>query len=384
MKKFSEYATVVLFCGIILTLSVLFLALPDQAFSQQENRTLATAPSLNADSFFSGQFASDLNIYIADQFPFRNSFLQVRSFFELMLGKGENNGVLYSYDQLAVKEFDAYKSRMEITEDTDQIYLDTVKAQLEVLNRFSASLEIPMVTVLPGRTIDVCESAFAYERPDGDGVFEAMNALLDENAGYIDTLSLLRDLYDGGEYVMYKTDHHWTTLGAYYVYCEIMKELGKEDRIVAPDRFEKELIADFSGTTAAKGNFPVYARDSLELWHLPDDGEYTVTVDGEPLDGFYERSYLDVADKYSVFLDGTHNVTEIRKSGEERETLLIAKDSFANCLIPFLAREYDIVALNLRTNTALSAAVETYSADALLIVYNVENIITSADLGNLK
>jgi hypothetical protein len=63
---------------------------------------------------------------------------------------------------------------------------------------------------------------------------------------------------------------------------------------------------------------------------------------------------------------------------------LIAKDSFANCLIPFLAREYDIVALNLRTNTALSAAVETYSADALLIVYNVENIITSADLGNLK
>ena len=122
----------------------------------------------------------------------------------------------------------------------------------------------------------------------------------------------------------------------------------------------------------------------MELWHLPDDGEYTVTVDGEPLDGFYERSYLDVADKYSVFLDGTHNVTEIRKPGEERETLLIAKDSFANCLIPFLAREYDIVALNLRTNTALSAAVETYSADALLIVYNVENIITSADLGNLK
>lgn len=384
MKRASEFATVILFCVVIFSLSLLFVLLPDQSFSQQENRNLAQFPDFNGDAFFSGEFASDLNVYFADQFPLRDGFVNLRASAELFLGKGENNGVLYSYDQLAVKDFNAYQSRMLITNDTDRIYLDTVKAQLQVVDRFANSIDIPMVTVLPGRTIDVCDNAFSYDRPDGDAVFDAMSALLSEDCGYIDTLTLLRTRYDSGEYVMYKTDHHWTTLGAYYVYCEIMKEFGREDNIIPAEEFTIEYVEEFSGTTAAKANFLFYQKDSLELWHLSDDDTYTVTADGAPLDGFYARSYLDIADKYSVFLDGTHNVTEIRKNGEERDTLLIAKDSFANSLIPFLAREFDIVALNLRTNTALSAAIETYNADALLIVYNVENIITSADLGNLK
>lgn len=384
MKRFSEYATVVLFCLILFSLTILFVLIPDREFSEKENRDLASFPTFNKDTFFSGQFATDLNVYFADQFPFRNAFVNLQAGTELLLGKGENNGVLYSYDQLAVKDFNAYQSRMHITNNTDHIYLDTVKAQLNVLDKFAVSVHIPMATVLPGRTIDVCDNAFSYDRPDGDAVFEAMKDLLSEDCGYIDSLSILRERFDSGEYVTYKTDHHWTTLGAYYVYCEIMKEFGREDKIIPAKDFEIEYVENFSGTTAAKANFPFYSKDTLELWHLPDDDSYTVTVDGTALDGFYARSYLDASDKYSVFLDGTHNVTEIRKNGEDRDTLLIAKDSFANCLIPFLAREFDIVALNLRTNTNLTAAIETYSADALLIVYNVENIITSADLGNLK
>ena len=384
MKKYSEYATVILFCMILFGLSALFLILPDKDFSQQENRDLAAFPTFNSETFFSGDFASDLNEYFADQFPFRNTFVNLQASAELLLGKGENNGVLYSYDQLAAKDFNAYQSRMLITKNTDRIYLDTVKAQLSVLNQFSQNVEIPMVTVLPGRTIDVCDNAFAYNRPDGDAVFDAMSALLSDTCGYVDSMSLLRDHFDSGEYVMYKTDHHWTTAGAYYVYIEIMTEVGREDRIIPKDFFEIEYVENFSGTTAAKANFPFYQKDVLEIWHLSDDQDYTVTVDGMTLDGFYARSYLNVSDKYSVFLDGTHNITEIRKNGEKRDTLLIAKDSFANCLIPFLAREFDIVALNLRTNANLSEAIKTYSANALLIVYNVENIITSADLGNLK
>ena len=384
MKKVSEYVTAISFCTILFALSILFVLFPDKEFSEHENRDLAQFPAFDGESFFSGEFATELNVYFADQFPFRNAFVNLRAGTELLLGKNENNGVLYSYGQLAVKDFNAYQSRMLITNDTDRIYLDTVKAQLQIVDRFAQTLEIPMVTILPGRTVDVCDDAFNYNRPDGDAVFDAMNALLSEDCGYIDTLSLLRNKFNSGEYVMYKTDHHWTTLGAYYAYCEIMKELGKEADIISKDAFEIEVVRDFSGTTAAKANFPFYQKDTLELWHLPDDGDYTVSVDGKPLDGFYARSYLEVSDKYSVFLDGTHNVTEIRKNGEERDTLLIAKDSFANSLIPFLAREFDIVALNLRTNTNLSEAIETYGADALLIVYNVENIITSADLGNLK
>lgn len=365
-------------------LAVLFLVMPGRDFSEQENRALASAPALDKESFFSGEFAEDANIYFADQFPFRDQFVKLKSAAELALFKNENNGVLYSYDQLAVRDFNAYRSRIHIAEDTDRIYKDTVKAQLGSVEKLGRNLGVPLVTVIPPRTIDVADSAFAYDRPDGDIAFELMNEVLSEKAGYIDTLSLLREKYECGEYVSYRTDHHWTTLGAYYVYCEIMTRLGAGEAIIPKEAFEIERIEGFSGTTAARANFPFYKKDVLELWHLPDDGDYTVIADGSELSGFYSRGFLETSDKYSVFIDGTHNKTEITKNGEDRKTLLIAKDSFANSLIPFLAREFNIVALNLQSNTMLSAAAEEYGADAVLIVYNTENLITNGALGNVK
>ena len=384
MRKKSELLTVILFCGVLAFMSVLFVVIPDRAFSQQENRDLATFPELNQETFFSGKFAEALNEYFADQFPFRDQFVNLRAATEQLLLKGSNNGVLYDYDQLAVYEFDSYHSLKEISKGTDRLYLDTIQIQFDALDRLGSSLPVPLITVLPPRTIDVTDGIYAYDRPDGDVAFEMMKDTLSENAGYIDTLSLLREKYQKGEYVIYRTDHHWTTLGAYYVYCEIMKELGKEDRIIPKDQFQITQIEDFSGTTAAKGKFPFYQSDVLELWKFHDEKEYEITFDNISFDGFYSEDYLQGSDKYSVFLDGTHNVTTIKKSGQKRETLLIAKDSFANCLIPFLAREYDIVALNLRTFTDLSFLAEAYSASAVLVVYNMENIMTSADLALVK
>lgn len=383
MHKRSELVTVIIFCLVVGVLAVSFWIIPDKAFSEQENRNLEQFPSFSADSFFSGGFSKAINVYYADQFPLRDSFVSLKSQSELLFLKGENNGVLYNKNQLAVKDFNAYQSRIKITENTDRIYLDSLKAQLKSVDKLGESLDVPLVTVLPPRTVDIADSVFLYDRPDGDKPFELMNEL-SEKTGYIDTLSLLRPKYESGEYVYYRTDHHWTTAGAYYTYCEIMKQLGREDKIIPRDRFEIEAVQDFSGTTAGRANFPIYNKDVLEIWHLPDDNDYEIIADGELKNGFYNRDYLVTSDKYSVFLDGTHDITTIKKKGEERETLLVAKDSFANCLIPFLAREFDIVAVNLATNTFISAYAENYEADAVLIVFNTENIITTGHLGNLK
>ncbi len=384
MFKKSELITVILFCFIIASLAVAFVVLPDREFSEQENRNLEQAPELNSENFFSGKFATQTNVYFADQFPLRDIFVRLKSGSELLLAKGENNGVLYSYDQLAVKEFNAYRSRIHITEDTDRIYLDSVEAQIQSVNKLANTLDVPLITVIPPRTVDIADGSFAYDRPDGDRVFELMNENLGENTGYIDALGILRPKYENGEYVYYRTDHHWTTEGAYTIYKEIMDRLGKADSIIPKEEFEIEKIENFSGTTAARGNFPFYAKDTIELWHLPDDGEYEIIADGNDIGGFYNRDFLNTSDKYSVFLDGTHDVTTIKKKGEQRQTLLVAKDSFANCLIPFLAREFDIVALNLATNTYLSAFASNYEADAVLIVFNTENLITTGHLGNLR
>ncbi len=398
MYKRSELITVILFCLTIAITAVSFNVIPDRSFSDQENRNLEQMPTIDIEGIYKQEgeamldyaysefdgFLDKLNVYYADQFPLRDVFVRLKSGSELAFLKGENNGVLYSKNQLAVKEFNAYQSRIHITEDTDRIYLDSLKAQLGSVDKLGETLNIPLVTVLPPRTVDIADSVFSYDRPDGDKPFELMKSELGEKTGYIDALSLLRPKYESGEYVYYRTDHHWTTNGAYYAYCEIMKQLGREESIIPRESFEIERIEDFSGTTAGRANFPIYTKDTLEIWHLPDDDEYEVIADGEAINGFYNRDYLGKSDKYSVFLDGTHDITTIKKKGTERDTLLVAKDSFANCLIPFLAREFDIVAVNLATNTFISAYAESYEADAVLIVFNTENIITTGHLGNLK
>jgi hypothetical protein len=225
MKRFSEIISVVLFCAIILLGTVFFVFSKDVEFSEQENRKLKQMPELNSERFFSGEFASEINEYFSDQFPMRNMFVKLKSFSELAFLKGENNGVLFSENQLAVKSFNSYQSIINITENTDRIYPETIKAQIESVNRLADKLEIPLVTVIPPRTIDIADSAFDYNRPDGDRAFEIINDTISEDANYIDALSLLRPKFENGEYVYYRTDHHWTANGALIGYNAFRKEL---------------------------------------------------------------------------------------------------------------------------------------------------------------
>ena len=106
------------------------------------------------------------------------------------------------------------------------------------------------------------------------------------------------------------------------------------------------------------------------------------------MEGLYSYSYLEKKDKYSVFLDGTHDVVTITKEGEDRPTLLLLKDSFANSLAPFLAQHFDLVLLNLSSTrndyTNLSERVAEYGADRALLVYTLENVITADKLSRLR
>lgn len=385
MKKHSELITIVLFCLIVFSFAVSFYIVPDAEYSEQEKRPLEQAPELNTENFFSGEYAKDINKYYADQFPLRSFFVKIKSAAELGLGKDENNGVLYSYDQLAMKEFAAnniYEFEQS-QKKTDRIYLDSVKVQLESVNKLADKLSVPLVTVLPPRTIDIADSKFQYDRPDGDKMFDMMNEVLNEKTGYIDTLSLLRPKYEQGEYVYYRTDHHWTTLGAYYVYCEIMESLGCGNKIIPKEEFNIESVESFVGSTAASANFPFFKKDVIEIWHLNDDNEYEVIADGENMGGFYVKSFADTEDKYSLFMGGVHNTVSITKKGEDRKTLLIARDSFSDCLVPFLAREFNIVTINLDIIQDVAFAASYYEADAVLLVYNAENIIKTANLSNV-
>ena len=99
---------------------------------------------------------------------------------------------------------------------------------------------------------------------------------------------------------------------------------------------------------------------------------------------FYNRDKLAEKDKYAAFLDGTHNeltISQTDGSFGDREVLLIAKDSFANTMVPFLSQHFDIVIVNLAANlTNLTDYIELYGASRVLIVYNWQNLLENNNL----
>ena len=157
-----------------------------------------------------------------------------------------------------------------------------------------------------------------------------------------------------------------------------------------PEAFLRVTVAeDFCGTVWSAGGMRFVAPDTLELWLRGNEDAFSVIADGRALDGLYSARYLSGKDKYSAFLDGTHDVVTVtKKDGEARQTLLLLKDSFANAVAPFLAQHFDLVLCNLSSSrtdfTDLTARAAQYGADRVLILYTLENVITADRLRRLR
>ena len=392
MKHRHSITTVVIFVLLLGSVAIAFWLLPDRNFSTRENRALQTLPRFDADKLFSGELSRAYNDYYADQFPARDLFVTVKGALELLSGKGENNGILIGRGgQLAKRLFDTARADGNAATDSDIIDATHLQNAAMGINRATRNAEVPLVVLLTGRTADVAAAAFLYPAAESDKMLATLRESVDDRARYLNLVPTYRTLYADGEYVYYRTDHHWTTLGAYYAYCDILRAFGMENDIISAKSFQKETVAtDFRGTFASASGFYFVPPDSVEVWLLGNEEDFLVTADGCFLDGgFYNRVHLSGNDKYSVFLDGTHDVVTItKKDGTDRPTLAIFKDSFANSVAPFLAQHFDLVLYNLsspRTDyTDVTAYTRAADADAALVLYTLGNVIETDKINRLR
>ncbi len=391
MKQKINIAVTALFLVLIFGFGIAFWVVPDKDFSAEENRALQGFPTITAEGWLDGSVSAKLTEYFSDQFPMRSVFVNLHALSELGRGAGESAGVLLGKDgQLAVRRFDMFLSRTERAEDTDFYHPAHVQRGLDALVRLDATLAadgIPLTVLLAPRTIDVAAADFTYPAELSD----QLDATVRAGLATIDSVELLdrfRNMHRAGEAVYYRTDHHWTTRGAYTAYTEVMIAFGMEGDILPADFFAVRSVPDFYGTTHSRAGFAFVPPDTLEIWEAADgsDARFTVRDDeGETViaSGFYAEEHLSTKDKYSVFLDGTHRLLHItdtvaEAAGEARPRLLLARDSFANSMVPFLARHFDIVMVNLSGGmTALSELAAEYDCDRVLVVCNRENLITS-------
>ena len=402
--KGSDRVGMALFLAFIFVLGALIFIIPDKEFSEQENRALQQRPQLQStfngslieriqagkflDKYFSGAFAEDVGDYYSDQFPARDFFVGLKGVTEIAVLKGENNDVVLGADGYLLSRMDNPK-------------IDNVLKNYDASAKFADRLAdggISVTFAAAGRVIDVAEEKLPALYPV-DVMHQPWDALDDRaeethvsgtdaytDMLYLNLLDPLKAASEAGEDVMYRTDHHWTTHGAYLAYVELMKLWGMEP--LAESAFTVEVASDaFYGTAWRNAGMKWIEPDTMEFYRFEGDEDFTMTIhDSETvMNGFYDRSYLEKTDKYSSFISGNNAYVTVEKNGvEDRERLMLVKDSFGHSLAPFLAYHFDLEIIDLRYYKSSAAALaEESGCDRVLIINNMDSLTSASTLGML-
>ena len=151
------------------------------------------------------------------------------------------------------------------------------------------------------------------------------------------------------EYLYYRSDHHWTTLGAWYAYekaAEVMNIPGVAEKAENIGENLYPVTAQFQGTLSARSGYQV-SDDTIEVYWPEPETELVVTYVQEQTKSasLYASEKLSTKDKYGMFLNGNHPLTEIRTMASTGRKLLLVKDSYANCFVPYLTDGFEEIVL---------------------------------------
>ena len=365
-KRFCRFFCC-LFLVIIPAVPIATILAPKEDFSAEENRMLAEMPALTGEAVWTGDYTEGLAAYVRDRIPLRETLLKIKSLAEYATLKKENNNVIAAKNGYLIKRFCYNEEQLKQFEKN--------LAAAERLCREAEAYGKPPVFVCAPRAMDV----LGFLCPSFGEPYDVW-AMAEEH-GTLSLTGALREKAEEGQAIWFKTDHHWTTLGAYYAYAELGEALGY---VPFPrEAFEEQLVSDdFWGTTYSACLLPVTRPDKVVSMRFAGDEEFVCTdvSTGTVYRGFYRPEALESKDKYEYFLG--RNVAHLRIAKDParpRPSLVIVKDSYAQSLVPFLARHYDIELIDLRyfrtdAATTLRSLMDAPSFAGLLILCNVDSL----------
>ena len=377
MSRKQAWNIVTLFCILIFGFTIATLIKPDTEYSQTENRTLAKMPKVTAKSVFSGEFESDYETYLTDQFVLRDQWIGLKTAVERAMLRKESKDIYFADDDYLIEKH------------TGSFTSDTAQLNVRVLGQFAEKYlgqfgkEHMTVMVVPNAVDILRDKLPAYASPyDEEEYLAKIQNALPEGV-WFDTSSILNDHKD--EDIYYRTDHHWKTLAAFYVYQQWAEEQGL--KVPEESDFEIETATeDFEGTIQSKLGIDIRA-DSIELYHYTDDPFYTVqTGDSEEVNySVYDYSALDTKSKYDVFFGGNQALVKIKTKAGTGRRVLVIKDSYAHCFVPFMVKEFDeIHMLDIRYyKQKLSDLIAEGEYTDLLFLYNASGFAEDTSISRL-
>ena len=360
--NFNLFLTV-LFCLFIGGIFLGSMILPDKTFSPVENRNLAQAPKFSLDNVTSGKFMEDTEDYVNDQIIGRDFWVALKAWSERLTGKQENNGVYFAKEDTLINRLD--------TPDPELL-----EENAGYVNALVDNVDVPVYFGIIPSAAEIWADRLPAGAPTADE-----QAIIDRlyNAVQTHTVDLSSVLAaHHGEELYYRTDHHWTSLGAYYGYAALMDAMGLE---AAPlDESRKVTVSeDFYGTLYSSSGVRWLPPDHIDRY-ISDEG-VTVTAypDGTPQPGsLYVDSFLSEKDKYSSFLGGNKPLCVIETEHTGAPKVLVIRDSYTDSLAPFLTQNFSEIHLfDPRMNlTSVKDYVEQNEIDSVVVLYSISNFVS--------
>lgn len=354
-----------LFFVFILLISISFLIIPPKTVSTEENRLLAQFPEVSVENIKNGSFMKQFDEYTSDQIAGRNMFVKLSTYVKLAMGQNDINGVIKQGDTLYAK-----RDTLNSTE------LEQVEKNIKYVSQFLRNNSNAYFGLIP-TAIDIYDINYPNKLNQKEFIDNVYSTIKNNTIDMYTSLYQHRD-----EPIYYKTDHHWTTRGAYYGFESIAKLLNME--VPKKNKYEINVLSEkFEGTTQSKLNIFV-GYDQIQAWNLDKYNNYTRIVnDMESYDSLYDLEKLSSSEPYAVFLGGNNGKVDLINPNGNGKKILFIKDSYSHCLAPFFLDDYSQVTLIDPRHSGMMG-IQSYinqeNFDYIIVLYNVENFIASRQL----
>lgn len=318
----------VFLCGFFL----LHVLMPDHEQSATEKRMLNQFPVISKGNLLSGGFGEAFEEYASDQMPFRDTFVSLKTYADSVLGKKESQGVYRGKSGFLLEKM----------QDADPSVMDaSVQAIQSLTSRYPSAYTFVLV---PNAVSVYSEKLplFAPTASQAEYAKDLSERLTSSGIQFLDLTETLMAAKENVDPLYYRTDHHWTTQAAYACRGAIDASLGNPTE----GNWSPLLVCDsFIGSLASKSGFASRKADSIYVYEPDNPVNYLIS--GSSREGkqasLYSEEGLKSNDPYTVFLGGNEGSLHIETDQTGKGSLLVFKDSYFNCYLPFLLNSYETI-----------------------------------------
>ena len=361
-RKVQEKLVGIIFILTLFLFLIINVIVPDREKSVQENRMLATKPKFRLSSLISGDYDEKFEAYMDDQFVGRDMWRKLKVTVDRIGGSRLENGVYIGTNGQLLEQIEV----------ADENHL---AANIKAIKSFSESQsKIPVRMMLVPDAANVLNHSLpALAKPENQTqMFSMVRKDLGDSVEWIDVSTELNK--HKTEKIYYKTDHHWTTLGAFYAFQAAAPSLGIDGDLSG--KYVSYTVSDsFNGMLASKSGVNFGEKEQIDIY-VPTEEDTDLIVDyvdeGKRSTSLYDSSKLKEKDQYTVFLGGNSSLLDIRTVSTSTKRLLLVKDSFANSFIPFLTPYYrEIVVVDPRYYSGtINDLMDSYRISEVLFLYS--------------